>query len=151
MITILAIGKKHEDWVLPGLERYEKRLNKPFDVKWVLLPHSTLGGREARQEESERIEKQLNDGDCVILLDETGKMLSSPALSSLLQATFAHSRPVTVVIGGAYGVGGGLLRRADLVWSLSDLVFPHQLVRLILIEQLYRAQAISEGRAYHHQ
>ena len=150
MITIIAIGKKHEDWIQQGLVRYEKRLRRPFDVRWVLLPHSSLTGQEARQEESERIEKQLRSDEYVVLLDEAGKILSSPALSSLLDDTFSHSSHVTIIIGGAYGVNDGLRQNADLVWSLSQLVFPHQLVRLILIEQLYRAQAIAEGRAYHH-
>ncbi len=151
MITIIAIGKKHEDWIAQGLERYEKRLRRPFDVRWVLLPHSSLSAQEARQEESERIETHLKGDDFVILLDETGKMLSSPALSSLLDDAFTHSSRATIVIGGAYGVDDRLRRKANLVWSLSDLVFPHQLVRLILVEQLYRAQAIAEGRAYHHE
>lgn len=150
MITIIAIGKKHEEWIQQGLERYEKRLRRPFDVRWVLLPHSSLTGQEARQEESERIEKHLKSGEHVILLDETGKILSSPVLSSLLHDTFTRSSQVTIIIGGAYGVNDTLRQKADLVWSLSHLVFPHQLVRLILIEQLYRAQAIVEGRAYHH-
>ncbi len=150
MITVIAIGKKHEDWIVRGLERYEKRLRKPFDVRWVLLPHSSLAGQEARQEESERIEKQLKDGDFLVLLDETGKLLSSPALSSLLQDNFAHSSSITIIVGGAYGVNDDLRHAADLIWSLSPLVFPHQLVRLMLVEQLYRAQAIAEGRAYHH-
>lgn len=150
MITVIAIGKKHEDWIVRGLERYEKRLRKPFDVRWVLLPHSSLVGQEARQEESERIEKQLKDDDFVVLLDETGKLLSSPTLSSLLQDNFAHSSSITIIIGGAYGVNDDLRHAADLTWSLSPLVFPHQLVRLMLVEQLYRAQAIAEGRAYHH-
>ena len=149
-ITVLGIGKKHEDWVVEGIERYQKRLRAPFNVEWVLLPHSSLEGDRARQEESERIEKQLKSGEYVILLDETGKILSSPALSSLLHDTFNHSSYVTIIIGGAYGVNDSLRHKADLVWSLSHLVFPHQLVRLILIEQLYRAQAIAEGRAYHH-
>lgn len=150
MIRIISVGKKHEAWITQGLERYEKRLRAPWDAKWILLPHSSLEGDRARQEESERIEKQLGSEDFVVLLDETGEMLSSPKLSSLLEEAFAHSHQVTIVIGGAYGVSESLKARADLVWSLSDLVFPHQLVRLLLIEQLYRAQEIAKGSGYHH-
>jgi 23S rRNA (pseudouridine1915-N3)-methyltransferase len=85
-----------------------------------------------------------------VLLDERGHNVDSPALASALRGAFDSGRTVTVVIGGAYGVSDRVRERADFVWSLSKLVFPHQLVRLILAEQLYRAQEISAGRSYHH-
>lgn len=150
MITILAIGKKHEDWIAPGLERYSKRLRAPWDVRWETLAHSSLEGVSAREEESRRLLSSLDDRTFVILLDETGKSFDSPHLSQLCEQQFTHGLSVTFIIGGAYGVDQQLTTRADLVWSLSPLVFPHQLVRLILIEQLYRAQEIARGGSYHH-
>lgn len=150
MITILAIGKKHEDWIAPGLELYQKRLRKPFDVQWVLLPHSSLEGDSARQEESERILSRLNRASYVVLLDERGKQSGSPELSAFLERAFVQGKDVVFVIGGAYGVNDELFVRADHVLSLSKLVFPHQLVRLLLIEQLYRSQEIAGGGRYHH-
>lgn len=150
MIQIVAISKKHEDWIRGGLELYEKRLRKPFDVKWVLLPHSRSEGPEARKNESEAILSRINVSDNLILLDEEGVNIDSPALSQMLEASFTASKQVVVVIGGAYGVSDELKARADFVWSLSKLVFPHQLVRLILVEQLYRAQEIARGGSYHH-
>jgi 23S rRNA (pseudouridine1915-N3)-methyltransferase len=150
-ITILAVGKKHEDWVSPGVERYEKRLKQPFDTKWVLLPHSSFDGDRARQEESERIVKRIGQDDFVVLLDERGKNIDSPALSSILDQAHGNGKPVVCIIGGAYGVDETIHNRADMVWSLSKLVFPHQLVRLILIEQIYRAQEIARGGRYHHE
>jgi 23S rRNA (pseudouridine1915-N3)-methyltransferase len=149
-LRIIAIGKKHEAWVQDGIARYEKRLKRPFDVEWVLLPHSSREGLMARQEESERILSRLND-EYVVLLDERGKLYNSPALSRLLFAPLEQSRQVTLIIGGAYGVDASVHERADAVWSLSPLVFPHQLVRLLLAEQLYRAQEIAYGRPYHHE
>lgn len=151
MITIVAIGKKHEAWIEPGLERYQKRLKQPWNVEWVLLPHSSLDGLAARQEESERIQKRLTTDSFVILLDERGKRLDSPAFSSLIESTQVYGKKIAIIIGGAYGVTNELHMRADVILSLSDMVFPHQLVRLILAEQLYRAQAISQGSPYHHQ
>lgn len=150
MITVITVGKKHEDWVVPGLERYQKRLRKPFDVEWVLLPHSRSEGVSAREEESQAILSRLNSSDYVVLLDETGTNIDSPALSGKLEAAFSAAKPVIIVIGGAYGVNTALMDRADFIWSLSKLVFPHQLVRLILTEQLYRAQEIERGGGYHH-
>lgn len=150
-IKILAIGKKHEPWVIDGIERYQKRLRSPFSVEWVLLPHSSLEGDRARQEESERIISRLNPDEYVVLLDERGKLLDSPQLSALLAAQLDTSKTVVIVIGGAYGVTDMMHQRADFIWSLSPLVFPHQLVRLVAVEQLYRAQQIRLGGSYHHE
>lgn len=150
-IKILAIGKKHESWVEEGILRYQKRLRKPFDVEWVLLPHSNYSDDRARQEESGRILNRLNDTDFVVLLDERGKNISSPALANLLYDQIAISKNIVIIIGGAYGVDESIHKRANFVWSLSALVFPHQLVRLILAEQFYRAQEITNGNPYHHE
>lgn len=150
-IKILAVGKKHESWVAEGIERYQKRLRSPFLLEWVLLPHSNFEGDRARQEESERILSRLNSEDYVVLLDERGKMIDSPRLSTLLIEQLHASQTVVFIIGGAYGVDSSVHTRANFVWSLSPLVFPHQLVRLTLMEQLYRAQQIELGSAYHHE
>jgi 23S rRNA (pseudouridine1915-N3)-methyltransferase len=150
-IRILAVGKKHESWVEAGIQRYETRLKRPFNAEWVLLPHSAREGLAARQDESERLLSRLKPDDFVVLLDERGKLYDSPGLSRLLLAPLESSRPVVVIIGGAYGVDDSVHQRADAVWSLSPLVFPHQLVRLLLAEQLYRAQEIAAGHPYHHE
>ena len=151
MITILAIGKKHESWIEEGVLRYSERLRAPWNIEWVLLPHSSLDGMRARQDESERLLSKLKDTNYVVLLDERGKSLDSPALSRHLEQQIDSSKHIVIIIGGVYGVNEQLTVRANLVWSLSPLVFPHQLVRLILAEQLYRAQEIAAGRPYHHQ
>ena len=151
MITIIAVGKKHEPWITDGVERYQKRLKAPWNMRWELLPHSALEGPEARQNESQAILHKLSASDYVILLDERGKLLDSPALSAHLQQQFVNARNVVLAIGGAYGVNDELMQRANFTWSLSPLVFPHQLIRLLLAEQLYRAQEIAAGHPYHHQ
>ena len=150
-VRVLAIGKKHESWITEGIARYEKRLKQPFDISWLLLPHSARSDDAARSEESARLLDKINDGDYVILLDERGTNLDSTSLSSYLLSPLQRSQPVVVIIGGAYGVDGSVHQRANLIWSLSKLVFPHQLVRLILTEQIYRAQEIAAGRPYHHE
>ena len=148
-IKIIAIGKKHEKWVKDGIDRYETRLRKPWDITWQYLPHSSLAEEAARAEESRRILEKVDRDDYLVLLDERGKMLSSPALARLLEAQLGFKK-VVLVIGGAYGVDDSVRTRANTVWSLSDLVFPHQLVRLIITEQIYRAGEIAAGRPYHH-
>jgi 23S rRNA (pseudouridine1915-N3)-methyltransferase len=149
-IRVLAVGKKHESWVSEGIERYSKRLKKPWDLSFQLIPHSSRQEEAARAEESGRLLSKLKDHEFVVLLDERGSMLSSPELSQRLRSQLDRGAHVTIIIGGAYGVDRSVHARADLVWSLSDLVFPHQLVRLMLTEQIYRAQEISSGGSYHH-
>ena len=150
-IKILAVGKKHEAWIIDGVERYQKRLKKPFDVKWVILPHSPNNSLRARQDDSKAINMRLTPSDYVILLDEKGENINSPSLSRLLLSEIESSKKVTIIIGGAYGVDNTIRERANFVWSLSNLVFPHQLVRLMLVEQIYRAQEIAGNRSYHHE
>ena len=150
MLKIIAIGKKHEPWVAAGIERYQKRLQRPWNIAWELLPHSPFDSNNARHDESERILSRCGADEFVVVLDERGKLLNSPALSRSLSQAFTSNRTPIFVIGGAYGVTDALRARANLVWSISPLVFPHQLVRLILVEQLYRAQEISRGGKYHH-
>lgn len=150
-IHIITVGRKHESWVAEGIERYQKRLKRPFQIEWVFLPHSSKTGPVARQEESRAILSRLNAYDYVILLDEQGKIIDSPGLAKQLLGQLEKSKQVVIVIGGAYGVDDTVHKRADFVWSLSRLVFPHQLVRLALTEQLYRAQEITAGNPYHHE
>lgn len=150
-IRIVAVGKKHESWVLEGIERYQKRLKRPFQIEWVFLPHSSQEGITARQNESRAILSRLNANDYVVLLDERGRNIDSSELSGLLAKQLESSKEVAIIIGGAYGVDDTVHRRADFAWSLSNLVFPHQLVRLILVEQLYRAHEIYFGNPYHHE
>lgn len=150
-MKIIAIGKKHEKWVANGIELFEKRLKKPFYLKWDILPHSNFAEEKAREEETQRILAKIKPNDFVILLDERGKNISSPELAKMLLNGFVNSQNFVIVIGGAFGVSEELRQRANFVWSLSKLVFPHQIVRLILVEQVYRAQEISSGGKYHHE
>lgn len=150
-LHIIAVGKKHEPWVTEGIERYQKRLKAPFLAEWILIPHSSSDELRAREDESERLLSRLAGYDFIIVLDERGKALDSPTFAVTLQQQLDRSQKVAIVIGGAYGVTAALRDTSHLVWSLSPLVFPHQLVRLILTEQLYRAQQITLGGSYHHQ
>ena len=147
-ITILSIGKKNEPWIQPGVFRFLERLRAPLAAEMIILPHSSFEGDRARQEESERLLSRIKDSDFTILLDERGKNLSSPELSDLISNHI--NKHIVFIIGGAYGVTDEMRQRANVTWSLPNLVFPHQLVRLILAEQLYRAQEIHRGSHYHH-
>ena len=142
MIHIIAGGKKHLDWVNIAVSEYQKRLKKPFNIEWELIEEEKLNQYLAKW--------PFSGQQYVILLDERGKHLSSPELSGILSQQFVNSREVVIIIGGAFGVSEEIRQKSNLVWSLSRLVFPHQLVRAILAEQVYRAQEIWNGGKYHH-
>src|SRR5699024_3416904 len=148
-IRVLVVGKKHERWVAEGIDRYERRLRKPFDVSWELVPPSAREGEQARDEESAKLLRRVGERDSVVLLDERGKLVDSVALTDKLRSLLDRGQGLTCIIGGAYGVNEAVRARAQWTWSLSPLVFPHQLVRLMVTEQLYRAQEIDAGRGYH--
>lgn len=150
-ITLLVVGKRHESWVSDGIDRYERRLRGSWAISWQFIKHSGRDADAARTEESTRLLDRLGDRDLVILLDERGRGLDSPAFARQMQQFLETGRPIVCIIGGAYGVDERVRARADFVWSLSALVFPHQLVRLIVTEQLYRAGEIIAGRGYHHE
>lgn len=150
MIRIVAVGKRHDADLQAAIEGYQKRLKPPYEVEWQLLPHSPAEGERARDEESGRLLAKLEPPDYVLLLDERGRLLDNTGLAERLAVALEASRRVVIIIGGAYGVDEALRRRADVIWSLSPLILPHQLVRLVLIEQLYRTQALSQGHPYHH-
>ena len=107
--------------------------------------------KQLEEKLTERVAR-FNKDDFVVLLDENGEMMSSPRLSQSLKVQLENGRDVIIVIGGAFGhFAPEVKARANLIWSLSKLVFPHQICRLIVTEQIYRAQEIYLGHAYHHE
>jgi len=150
-ITILSVGKKNDPFATTAINEYEKRIRQSVSIQWIFVPYSGLSGDEARREESAKIRAYLKNNEIVWLLDETGKQLTSPELSEKIETLKnASAKELLIIIGGAYGVDQTIKDRADFTWSLSKLVFPHLLVRLILVEQLYRAHEIARGSGYHH-
>jgi 23S rRNA (pseudouridine1915-N3)-methyltransferase len=150
-----SIGGKHDSNFLKAIEDYSSRINHYFGCEWKLLAlpknAATMDLEAQKNAESFMLLKSLDPVDYVILLDERGKMISSPDLASIIEQRAVNgAKRIHFVIGGAFGVNDAVRHRADLVWQLSKLVFPHQLVRLILVEQVYRACTILKGEKYHH-
>lgn len=154
-IKIVAIGKKHDPKIAGSIEDYTKRLGHYIECEWVLYEAKitpSMPEPQIKEAESRQLLAYIDQQDIVILLDERGIALDSMQLADKLQQLKNQGRKQLVfVIGGAFGVTSQLQSRADFIWSLSPLVFPHQLVRLILAEQLYRAHTILAGEKYHHQ
>ena len=154
-ISFWSIGKNHESYVKPGIEEFTKQLKHYFKVEWTLIPVPKNAGMmsemDLRKKEAAIVMEWLREGDYLVALDERGKPFSSEGLADFLQAS-ANERVKNLVflIGGVLGLDDSILKRADHTWSLSKLTFPHQLVRLILAEQVYRACTILRNEKYHH-
>jgi 23S rRNA (pseudouridine1915-N3)-methyltransferase len=154
-IWFWSIGKSNESYVKEGIVDFTKRISRYFPVEWTIIPvpknSGMLSGMDLKKKEGETILQWLRQDDYLIALDEHGKQFSSEGLSELLQErASASTKNLVFLIGGAFGLDAAVLKRAQLKWSLSQLTFPHQLVRLILAEQVYRACTILQNEKYHH-
>lgn len=152
-IRLLVIGTRPEDWVREAVALYLDRLPPHLKPEMVEMPLSlrSSGGDPAvaKAKESQRILQRLKPGDFVVALDERGKPWSSTDLARELGRWQNHQPSVALVIGGPEGLTDEVLARANQVWSLSALTFPHGLARVIVAEQLYRAWTILNGHPYH--
>jgi 23S rRNA (pseudouridine1915-N3)-methyltransferase len=150
-----SIGKSHEAYVKTGIEDFTKRIKHYYPVEWNLIPAPKNAGMlsemDLQKREAEVILGWLKKDDYLVTLEETGKQLTSEGLAKLIGARANESvKQMIFLIGGVYGLDASVLSRANFQWSLSLLVFPHQLVRLILAEQVYRACTILRNEKYHH-
>ena len=152
-ISIYSVGKANDSYIKAGVDQFTKRISHYYPIDWLIIAPSKASQPIAiKKEEAQNIMKQMASNDVLILLDETGKMLNSPGLAQLIQQKANQStQKIIFLIGGAYGVSDDIKKRANHTWSLSQLVFPHMLVRLILSEQIYRACSILANEKYHHE
>jgi 23S rRNA (pseudouridine1915-N3)-methyltransferase len=154
-IQFWSIGKTHEPYIKTGVEDFTQRISRYFKVEWNIIPvpknAALLNEMDLKKKEGETILAWLNKDDYLVALDENGKQLSSEGLGDFIQARANESvKNIVFLIGGAYGLHEAVLKKAKFRWSLSQLTFPHQLVRLILVEQVYRACSILKNEKYHH-
>lgn len=151
-ITIIAIGKNKEEWVELSVQQYLKFLKRFADVTIKCLPDirgcKNLSPERLRRAEAALISPRLGRNS-VIALSDKGRLFDSRALSERLNAEFRHSAAIDFIIGGIHGLDKSILERARLVLALSPLTMSHQLVRPVLLEQLYRAFSIIHGGSYH--
>ena len=152
-LSILTVGKSHDSYIKEGVEQFTKRIGHYYPIEWQLITSSKLTDPiQIKKAEAASILKSINPTDVLVLLDEKGKMLSSPGLANLIQQKANQSaQKIIFLIGGAYGVDEEIKQRANFIWGISELVFPHMLVRLILAEQVYRACSILANEKYHHE
>lgn len=154
-IHLWAIGKGHESYIKEGVELFTKRITNYYPVQWniIAMPKNAaaLSETDLKKKEGEIILSAMQKDDYLVLLEERGKQMNSEGLAAFIQLRGNESvKNIIFLIGGAYGVSEAIMQRANYAWSLSALVFPHQLVRLIVTEQLYRACSINRNEKYHH-
>ena len=156
-VTIIAVGKLKESYLKEGIGEYTKRLSRFCDLQLLEVEDeqapdslSPMQEEQVKKKETARILSKLKDGTFLIVMDVKGDKKSSEGFASALQACFNSGKSnITFVIGGSLGLDTELIKKADLKLSLSDMTFPHQLTRLILLEQLFRAFKIINGETYH--
>ena len=154
-IHFWSVGKTNEAYIKEGVEEFTKRISKYYPVEWTIIPvpknAAMMSEIDLKKKEGEIVLEWLDKDDYLIALDERGKQFTSEALADFIMKRSNESiRNLVFLIGGAFGMDEAVLFRANQKWSLSSLTFPHQLVRLILAEQVYRACTILRNEKYHH-
>lgn len=154
--VLLVIGKTDESYILEGIKKYTNRISKymPFEIEVIPDLKNTKNMQQKQQKEKEGnlILKRVNSGDYLVLLDEKGKMHSSVEFAKWLNAIFVSSyKRLVFVVGGPYGFSSDVYKKCNGKISISKMTFSHQMIRLIFIEQFYRAHSILKGEPYHHE
>lgn len=139
-IRLIAAGTRLPDWIDAGVAEYAKRFGRGLKFELVEIPLAR---------EAERMRAAIGRTDTVVALEVTGRAMTSPALAEWLATRMGGGKDLAFLIGGPDGLDPALSKAADTRWSLSSLTFPHALVRVMVVEQLYRAHSLLQGHPYH--
>jgi 23S rRNA (pseudouridine1915-N3)-methyltransferase len=153
--TLLVVGKTVSGYLKTGEEEYLKRLKFYGNIEYCIIPAikntKSLTEEQQKTEEGKLLLSKIEPADFCILLDEKGKSHTSESFADFLNERMVSGiKSVVFVVGGAYGFSSSVYQRANQTLALSSMTFSHQMVRLIFLEQLYRAFTILKGEAYHH-
>ena len=149
MIKIICVGKLKEKYLKDAIEEYSKRLSKYTKLEIVELKDLDYDITKTIKEEGQSILKHIEEKEYVITLEINGKQLSSTEFASILEKANIEYSNITFVIGGSYGLSNDVINKNNYHLSFSKLTFPHQLFRIILLEQIYRAYKINNNESYH--
>lgn len=150
------IGKTHKNFLIEGEDEYSKRLKKYISIQKIEIPDiknaKSLSQSEIKKKEGDLILQKIDMGDLIVLLDEKGKEFTSLNFSKWIQDKMNHSvKSLVFIIGGAYGFSDEVYQRASEKIALSKMTFSHQMIRMIFLEQVYRAFSILNNEPYHHE
>jgi 23S rRNA (pseudouridine1915-N3)-methyltransferase len=150
-ILLWSVGKESDPYIKTGVDDYTKRIMRYFPCEWNIIAPPKNAASDIKKKEAEIILDALGKDDYLVTLDERGKQMTSEGLAQFIQGRAnSGGKNLIFLIGGVYGLDGSVLDRGDYRWSLSQLTLPHQLVRLVLAEQIYRACTILRNEKYHH-
>ena len=150
MIKIITVGQIKEAYLKEAIEEYKKRLSKYTNLEIIELKDEGLVEEEkAKRLEAEKIEKNINDKDYVITLEIEGKEYTSLEFAEKLRTIQIENSNITFIIGGSYGLADSIKQKSNMHLSFSIMTFPHQLFRVILLEQIYRSFKINNNESYH--
>ena len=149
MIKIIFIGKIKENFFKEAIEEYKKRISKYTKIEIMELPDVSYDYKKTLKEEYNSVMKVFSKSDYNILLDISGKEIDSLEFASKIDNTLSFNSNITFIIGGSYGVEDELRNLCDYRLSFSKMTFPHQLFRIIVLEQIYRAFKINNHEEYH--
>lgn len=147
MIKIICIGKLKEDYLKKAMEEYKKRITKYSKIEMIELEDESNGN--ILEKEKTRILKYINEKDYVITLEIDGSSIDSMELSKKIESIYLNYSNITFIIGGSYGLHDDIKKRSNYALSFSKLTFPHQLFRVMLLEQIYRSFKIMHHETYH--
>jgi 23S rRNA (pseudouridine1915-N3)-methyltransferase len=147
MIKIISVGKLKEKYLLEALNEYVKRISKYTKIELIELPDYNYDEVKTINEEGKNILSKINEKDYVVTLNIKGKKLNSIELAKFIDTNLSNN--LVFVIGGSYGLSEDVQKRSNYSLSFSDLTFPHQLFRILLLEQIYRSFKINNNEAYH--
>ncbi len=153
-MKIVCLGKTKQKFIEDGISEYQKRISKYFKLDWQILPDVKLTGsntiEQVKEQEAEIILKKLPMSSFIIVLDGTGEEFSSVKIAKFLENKLNTEKDIIFIIGGVYGLSNRILKKANIVLSFSKFTFTHQMIRLLLIEQLYRSFTIIKNKKYHY-
>lgn len=150
MIKIITVGSIKEKYLKDAIEEYQKRLKKYTDLEIVeIKDEGLLPAKQAMEKEAEKINKHINEKEYIITLEIEGKELTSEELSKKIEDIMIINSNITFIIGGSYGIDKSIKDKAKYHLSFSKMTFPHQLIRVFLLEQLFRAFKIQNNETYH--
>ncbi len=154
-ISLFVIGKTNHSYLSPGIDDYTKRINHyiPFNIQYIADAKNTksLSQSQQKQAEGQNLLNAFDKSDYVVLLDERGKEFTSKDFSSFIEKKMQTvAKRLVFVVGGPYGFSDDVYQRANEKISLSKMTFPHDLIRLVFTEQLYRSFTIMNNEPYHH-
>lgn len=148
MIKIICVGKIKEDFFKEAVNEYQKRISKYAKIEIIEIPDEPIK-EKAKAVEGLKILNKINSNDYVITLEIEGKQLDSVEFSKAINNWEVNHSNIIFVIGGSYGLGDEIKQRSNYKLSFSKMTFPHQLFRIILLEQIYRSHKIISGETYH--